>query len=565
MQNNQPNAQGSAGRGLTARSLVIGAVGSAILTASSMYIALKMGALPWPIVFAALASVLTLRAFGSRNLHEANITHAAMSAGSMVAGGLAFTIPGLWMLGSGAQVSLPEVMCAALAGTVLGLVACAALQPYFICERKLPYPIGLSAAETLKATSDTGASNGRALFGGLGISAAWAVLRDVLGVLPARLLATAAIPNVAFGLYDSPMIAAVGFVVGVVPTGVWFLGALVGNFGIAWGLPALGVTDLATADAMRSSAGLGLMLGVGAGIIAVNLVPAAARALRGRGAEGKPDAGTADADGHRRLVTPLGAVALASAAVALVAATALGLGVLPSIALVLGAWFAVYLSGWLTGTTGINPMEIFGVMVLLLVQLLSHEATLETLFLASAVTAVACGIGGDVMNDLKAGDIIGTDPKEQFCGMCVGGIVGAVVASLLLMALYATYGPGAFGAHGDGTFVAAQASVVAAMAGGIPHVPAFVAGVVAGLVLACLRLPVMTLGLGVYLPFYISAGAAAGAVVRLVFDRAHKGRDEGETADAEARGQAVAAGVLGGESLVGVVVALVSFATMLAG
>ena len=44
-------------RALTARALVIGALGSAILTASSLFIALRLGALPWPIVFAALATL----------------------------------------------------------------------------------------------------------------------------------------------------------------------------------------------------------------------------------------------------------------------------------------------------------------------------------------------------------------------------------------------------------------------------------------------------------------------------------------------------------------------------
>lgn len=551
-------------RALTPRAIVLGATGSAILTASSLYIALKMGALPWPIVFAALASVLALRAFGSTNLHEANVTHAAMSAGSMVAGGLAFTIPGLWMIGGDAQVTLPQVLVTALGGTILGLVACAALQPYFIRKRRLAYPIGLSAAETLKATSADGGSNGHVLFLGMGFSALWAVLRDVLAILPQRLFATTAITNVAFGMMDSPMMLAMGFIVGVIPAGVWFLGALIGNFAIAWGLPTLGILDATTADAVRTSLGLGLMLGVGAGVILVNLIPSLAKALSGsRGSKDVQEDEVDDVERARRISAPAGAIALVSAAVACVAALALGLGVVASCVLVVGAWFCVYLSAWLTGTTGVNPMEIFGVMVLLLIQLLFHGMALESLFLAAALTAVACGICGDVMNDLKAGDCLATDPKDQFIGMAVGGLVGAVVASLLLMSLYATYGAGAFGPKG--TFVAAQASVVATMAGGIPNVPAFVAGIVVGCVLACLKLPVMTLGLGVYLPFYISSGAAVGALVRFVFDRRHAVDGADAKADGDARSQALAAGILGGESLVGVIVALVAFAGMLAG
>ncbi|MCI1665578.1 MAG: OPT/YSL family transporter [Atopobiaceae bacterium] len=567
----KPTPKRSEGHALTRRALVLGAIGSAVLTASSLYIALKMGALPWPIVFAALASVAALRAMGSHDLHEANVAHAAMSAGSMVAGGLAFTIPGLWILGTGAQVTLPELLVASLSGTVLGLVACAVLQPYFIRERRLAYPVGISAAETLKATSDTGASNGRFLFGGMGFSAVYALLRDNLAVLPAKLFGATTASGVALGITNSPMMLAMGFIVGAVPAGVWFLGAVIGNLGIGIAAPALGIIGADVATSIRTSLGLGLMLGVGAGVMLRNLIPALRRALSGHKARVSSDTGEVTpsddmldaAERSRRLMAPRSVVALAVAVVACVIAFSLHLGLLASIVVVAGAWFCVYLSGWLTGTTGVNPMEIFGVMVLLLVQVLFHDVSLESLFLASAVVAVACGICGDVMNDLKAGDELGTDPNDQFAGMVVGGLVGAVVAALLLFAMGTAYGPDAFGANG--TFVAAQASVVATMAGGIPDMGAFVVGIVAGCVMAAAGLPVMTLGLGVYLPFYLSAGAAAGAAVRVVFDRMHKGKPTEEVAEDEARGQALAAGMLGGESLVGVVSAFVAMAAMLAG
>ena len=84
---------------LSAAGIVIGLVGCVIITASSVYTALKMGALPWPTIFTSITALVLLRAFGRKSLNEANITQIIMSAGSMVAGGLAFTIPGIWMLG----------------------------------------------------------------------------------------------------------------------------------------------------------------------------------------------------------------------------------------------------------------------------------------------------------------------------------------------------------------------------------------------------------------------------------------------------------------------------------
>lgn len=552
----------SEGRALTARALVIGSVGSAVLTASSLFIALRMGMLPWPIAFAAIVSVLALRAFGSRSLHEANVCHAAMSAGSMVAGGLAFTIPGLWIMGLGQDLTVGEVLVAALAGTGLGLAACAVMQPYFIREQRLAFPVGRSAADTLRAVGDSDVADAPALFGGMGFAALYAFLRDQLGLLPGVLLPNAAaIPGVMLGLYNSPMMLAMGFTVGVVPAGVWFIGAVIGHLGVAGGFPALGLADAAVAGDIRVGLGLGLMLGCGAGTVIASFVTARKKALARRAEKG---GGTSASDeGRHRLSIPPGTVALVTAAAAALVAFALGLGPLVSLIVTGGAWFCVYLAAWLTGTTGIDPMEIFGMLVLLLVQVLFHATSMKLLFLVAAVVAVACGVGGDVMSDLKAGDELGTDPRDQYLGMVVGAVVGAAVASLLLMAMQRAYGSEAFGS--DGRFVSTQAANVAAMAGGIPHVPAFVTGLVAGCALALAGLPVITLGIGVYLPFVMSSAAAVGALARIAFDLAHRDGSRGESVARMAHASTVASGLLGGESLVGVLIALAMLASLVGG
>ena len=54
----------------TARGMIIGALGAAILTTSSMYVALKLGALPWPIIFVALVSMFSLKTLGKSNINE---------------------------------------------------------------------------------------------------------------------------------------------------------------------------------------------------------------------------------------------------------------------------------------------------------------------------------------------------------------------------------------------------------------------------------------------------------------------------------------------------------------
>ncbi|MGN0055431.1 MAG: OPT/YSL family transporter [Atopobiaceae bacterium] len=570
-----PRHGAGASRACTPRALVIGAVGSVVLTASSLFIALRMGMLPWPIAFAAVVSVLVLRLCGSKNLHEANVAHAAMSAGSMVAGGLAFTIPGLWIMGVGDDLSVMEILAAALGGTILGLAVCSVTQPYFIRRKRLAFPIGISASDTLKAVGASEAADAPALFAGMGFAGVYAVLRDVLGVLPSVLFSTTALPGITFGVYNSPMTVAMGFMVGLVPAFVWFLGAVLGNFGIVWGGQALGMVDATTATSIRVSLGLGMMLGCGAGAIVASLVAARRSAHPGEGKKAqagrhaKSAAATtagvqaADDESAHSMSVSRPVVAMLSAAVACGITIALNLNFVASVIVVLGAWFCVYLSAWLVGTTGIDPMEIFGMLVLLLIQAIFHDVPLKTLFLAAAVVAVACGTGGDVMNDLKAGDELSTDPRDQMKGMAVGALVGAVVASFLLMGLYTVYGADAFGPEKQ--FVAVQAANVAAMAGGIPNMASFVVGLVAGFAMSVAGLPVMTLGLGIYLPFYLSSGAVFGALARLAFEHAHKNDDPAKKAPKEARWQTVASGLMGGESLVGVIVALVALAGMVFG
>ena len=107
---------------LTLRSFVIGLTGLVFVTVLSMYVALKMGALPWPTVFVTVFSAVCLRKRKNVTLQEISCTHTLMSAGSMVAGGLAFTLPGFWMMNSGSEMSFISVCVISVVGAVLGTI-----------------------------------------------------------------------------------------------------------------------------------------------------------------------------------------------------------------------------------------------------------------------------------------------------------------------------------------------------------------------------------------------------------------------------------------------------------
>ena len=528
--------------------IAIGCLGCVIITASSVYTALKMGALPWPTIFTSIVALFLLRAFGRRSLNEANVTQIVMSAGSMVAGGLAFTIPGIWMLGLADEVSWVEMLVVALSGTLLGLVCTAAIRRRFVDESDLEYPIGTAAAETLMATK-TGGVTGKRLFGSMGLAGLWCVARDALGWMP-TLVAQLPIPGVSFAIYNSPQMLSVGFLVGGFAVAFWFLGALVGNFGIIVGGSAAGLWDVTTAQGIVSSLGMGLMMGSGVGVVLKDILPHATRVLRGRRSAGKEDENAGAASGWSRLER--GTLALMVAAAALLVCIGLGLGPVVAVVVVLLAFVTTIMSAQSVGQTGIDPMEIFGLIVLLAVAAFSDTSQVQ-LFYVAGVVAVACGLAGDVMSDFKTGAIIGTSPRAMWMGQAIGALLGTVVAVAVLVTLFSAYGPGAFGS--GQMFVSAQASVVATMVSGIPSVPGFVIGLLGGIALYWAGLPAMMFGLGVYLPFYMSLTAALGAGVRWVYERVCAARG---VADSEEKGVVVASGVLGGESIVGVVIALAS-------
>ena len=581
---------------LTLRAIVVGSIGCIVITATSVYTALKMGALPWPIIFAAIISLFFLKALGKTNYHEVNVTHTIMSAGSMVAGGLAFTIPGIWILGLG-EVNFIQMLIVALAGVSLGLIASVRLRRHFIEDAELEFPIGAAAAKTIVA-GDKGGKTGVKLFSSMGIAGIFTVLRDWLGSIPTILFGSVSVPGVAFGIYNSPMLLAIGFLVGTSSVVVWFLGALFGNFGIILGGSQLGFWGVESGQSIAASLGMGTMMGCGIGVVLKITLPklmSLAKDYRKRAGSGSGSgfgsgAGSGSGSGsgknasssqeaspqsskdfsqqksaspstHRALSA--GFIACAVAALVLALCFLLRLDPLVCIIVVLFSWVTTAMAAQSVGQTGIDPMEIFGLIVLLIIAAVSKTPQIQLFFIAGII-AVSCGLAGDVMNDFKAGHLLGTNPKAQWIAQAIGGIIGAFIAVLAMIALVSAYGAESFGI--GQSFVAAQASMVATMVGGIPSVPAFLVGLLGGCLLYLCGLPVMMLGLGIYLPFYMSFTAFLGALIKLSYDticrrKMNKKPSSEQTPYKEAadeQGLVVASGVIGGESIAGVLIAFVT-------
>lgn len=519
---------------LTARAIAIGLLGLVIITASSMYVALRMGALPWPTVFVTVLSVAILSKAKGSTLEEINCTHTLMSAGAMVAGGLAFTLPGLWMTDPDASLSLLTIIVIAVTGAILGNLFTALYKPKFIEEENLPYPMGKAAYDTLIAGKE--GKGAPILFSTMGISAVFTAIRDYFGKIPSIITVfntTTLFPSLQ--IWVSPMALAIGAIIGPALALMWLLGSVLGYYVITPIGLSTGLFDsMAEADLFRSNLGLGIMIGTGFGV-AIMAIMKAIRKKRDKSAKREI---------NKNVLIAIIAVCLMATVVLTIFTD---ISFIEAVILIVGTYLVAYLSGMLTGQTGINPMEVFAIIVLLFISAI-FKPSLTACFSIAGVVAVACGLTGDVMNDLKSGSLIGTPFKSQLLAEAIGGIVGAVVASIALVVL-----KNAFGGFGSAELPAPQAASVAAMAGGIGNKLAFFSGVAIGIILYLLKVPSATLGLGFYLSTSISSIMAIGAVIMAL---AKKFAKDGKKAENTAN--LISSGLLGGEGITGVIIAIAS-------
>ncbi len=522
---------------LNFRVIILGAIGSAVISMSSVYVALRLGALPWPTIFVAILSMALLKALKNTNVNEINVAHTGMSAGSMVAGGLAFTLPGIWIIEKDASVSFWYVLAIAVCGVVLGVVAVILMREYFIERSKLPYPIGVAASDTV-ISGDEGGTKAKFLFFSLGASAVFTALRDAFNKIPQALISkTLYSKNLPLGFWLSPMAFGIGYIIGPFFMGVWFLGSILGNFilvpaGVA--LKWFATADLA--NSFKSSLGIGMIIGGGVAILLKDILPRFREIF----------AYSLKAAGKNTLRL----IGIAVAVVLAVITFYLKLNIVISIIVIVGAWISVSMASYIDGATGIDPLEIFGIIVLLIARAVASAfSPLSTMmmFAVAGVVAVASGLAGDNMQDFKAGQILKTDPKAQIISETVGALVGAFTAALALFVLHSVYKE--FGPNTQ--MPAPQAYAVASMVRGFPYKEAFFIGLGLGIILYFFKFPSAIFGIGVYLPFIITGTAFLGSVARIIVKRYFPKFDE--------KASLISSGFLGGEGVTGVLIAIVRF------
>lgn len=254
--------------------------------------------------------------------------------------------------------------------------------------------------------------------------------------------------------------------------------------------------------------------------------------------------------------------------------------------------------GYMAGLVGTStsPISGVGIVAIVLVSLLllalggdllavqnGVQMTIAlAIFSTSAVVAVA-SISNDNLQDLKTGWLVGATPWRQQVALLIGCVLGAAVISPVLDLLYNAYGfadamPRA-GMDPSQALSAPQATLMLAIARGIfthqLNWTMILIGMAVGVGLIVVdeilkrtckvaRIPVLAVGIGIYLPPTVAAPIVVGALLAWLLERALRrraaaaGKDYASFADAaNRRGVLIASGLIVGESLVGVVMAAI--------
>ena len=414
--------------GFTIRAAFIAIALSIFLLMSTSYIALKLGAAPWPIIFSVIVSTSVLKLLNRRrelNIHEANVAQAGGSIGGLVAAGIAFTLPGILYLNQtkGIHIELPEPWVLGLvfaAAGILGLILSIPLKYTFIDEENLPFPAGTAGAELLKL----GKTGGKELFLLLiigSLAGIFTLIRDIY--FPAGLvLLTISSLSIVLIFLPLPIAIGAGYILGPRAGFSWLAGAVIGWFAL---VPLMYLNGLETTLAVdyTKSLGMGMVLGSGMSFFLSYVLPRFRQIFL-------PALQTAK---RIRLMIP---VALA---VGLLTLLLSGVHWISAILTLLGVWAMVAVAARMTGETNIDPLEQFGIFITLLIAgfygLMSLHIPLSTLFIIVAFVSIACAIAGDAGHDYKSAAIIGTRffdiVKVDFITVTVVGFISPFLFEII--------------------------------------------------------------------------------------------------------------------------------------
>ncbi|KAB0575709.1 putative OPT family oligopeptide transporter [Fusobacterium naviforme] len=563
---------------MTVTSIILGVVLAVLFGGANAYLGLRVGMTVSASIPAAVISMGIIRKILRKDsILENNMVQTIGSAGESVAAGAIFTLPALFLWAGEGSIETPSLVLIALIalfGGLLGVMFMIPLRGALIVQEhgKLPYPEGKACAEVLEA-GESGGAKAATVFSGLGIAALYKLIADGLRVFPSEVhYEIGAYKGSGFGADVLPALLGVGYICGPKVSSYLLAGGTVGWFVLMPLIAMFGGDQViypgsAPISEMGSfSIWSSYIKYIGAGAVAaggimslVKSLPLIIRTFR----DAVKGIGVQVGEQNRQnkdLPMQLTVLIVGIIGIAMWLIPAIPVNFIGAILIIVFGFFFATVSSRMVGIIGSSNNPVSGMTIatlLVTTAVLKASGNIGMPGMIAAITigsviCVAAAIAGDTSQDLKTGYLVGASPYRQQIGEIIGVIASALAVGGVLYLLNAAWG------YGTDQLPAPQATLMklvveGVMNGNLPWSLVF-AGVFTAIVVEILGIPVLPFAVGLYLPIHLSIPMMVGGMVRLYFDM--QKMDEKEKKDKVENGILYSSGLIAGEGLVGILLAV---------
>ena len=572
---------------ITLKAFFLSILLSIILSSAMVYLGLYAGMTISASIPAAIMSMGILRLFKNSNILENNIVQTAASAGESLAAGVIFTLPALLLIGYWDSISYWEVTKIAMVGGILGALFTVPLRRALILKAQLRFPEGVATAAVLKTGHETDANKSKeslkmiafsALLGGfvkLG-ELAFSIWSSALG-------GAVAIKGAIFGMGASlsPSLISVGYIVGrnigilVFSGGVISWVIAIPIYSYIYGFEGENYFDIANGiwNAKIRYLGVGAMV-VGGIWSVIQLAKPLIESIQ---LSIKTLKESADNLSLEEKDLPINYVFIAILAMLVpISLTYFGIigswtsAIILSLVMTIFGFLFSAVAAYMAGVVGSSNNPISGVTIatilfssLLIISFFDVDSSkgAAAAILIGAVVCCAAAIGGDNLQDLKTGNIVGATPWKQQLMQLVGVSSAALTLGIVLTLLHEAYG------IGSSELPAPQAVLMTNVANGVfsgnLEWGMIYAGAILGIFIILLdqyqarrnaefRFPILVVAIGIYLPVELTLPIFIGGMLNHF---ASKTASE----DGKNNGLLMASGLITGEALMAIFIAVPLF------
>ena len=572
---------------ITIKAFFLSIILSIVLSSAMAYLGLYAGMTISASIPAAIMSMGILKLFRESNILENNIVQTAASAGESLAAGVIFTIPALLLIGYWDTIDYWEVTKIAMAGGVLGALFTVPLRRALILKANLRFPEGVATAAVLKTGHESDAKKSSESLKLIGLSALTGGIVKLgelaFGIWSSAVGGAIAIRGAIFGMGASlsPSLISVGYIVGRNIGILAFSGGL-----ISWAVAIPIYSYLYGFEGESLFEGANIIwnakiryLGVGAMVVggiwsviqlAKPLVESIQLSLKTLGESGN-DIPLEERDlpvNYVFMAILLMLIPISFTYFDIISSWTSAI-TLSIIMCVFGFLFSA-VAAYMAGVVGSSNNPISGVTIatilfssLLIITFFDIDSSkgAAAAILIGAVVCCAAAIGGDNLQDLKTGNIVGATPWKQQVMQLVGVVSSALTLGIVLTLLHEAYG------IGSSDLPAPQAVLMTSVANGVfsgnLEWGMIYAGAVLGVLIIMLdqyqlkrgaefRVPILAVAIGIYLPIELTLPIFVGGMLNHF-----AGKTASETG--KNNGLLLASGLITGEALMAIFIAIPLF------